>query len=65
MKKWIAGAAMALAAMTGSAYADGHGDYPDRPIIVGTTAARWSMTFCGVPLGTITPRKFTEALSMS
>ena len=34
MKKWIAGAAMALAAMTGSAYADGHGDYPDRPIMM-------------------------------
>ncbi len=34
MKKWIAGAALALAAMTGTAFADGHGDYPERPIML-------------------------------
>lgn len=34
MKKWIAGAAMALTAMTGAAMADGHGDYPERPIMM-------------------------------
>ncbi len=34
MKKWIAGAALALATMTGTAYAEGHGDYPDRPIMM-------------------------------
>ncbi|MCK0097131.1 tripartite tricarboxylate transporter substrate binding protein [Yoonia sp. F2084L] len=34
MKNWIAGAALALAAMTGQAYADGHGDYPERPIMM-------------------------------
>jgi len=34
MKKWIAGAAMALTAMTGTAMAEGHGDYPERPIMM-------------------------------
>lgn len=34
MKKWIAGAALALATMAGTAYADGHGDYPERPIMM-------------------------------
>jgi tripartite-type tricarboxylate transporter receptor subunit TctC len=34
MKKWIAGAALALAAMAGSAFAEGHGSYPDRPIML-------------------------------
>ena len=34
MKKWIAGAALALATMTGSAMAEGHGEYPDRPIML-------------------------------
>ncbi|WP_299285926.1 tripartite tricarboxylate transporter substrate binding protein [uncultured Tateyamaria sp.] len=34
MKKWIAGAALALTAMTGSAMAEGHGDYPERPIML-------------------------------
>ena len=34
MKKWIAGAALALTAMTGVAMADGHGDYPERPIMM-------------------------------
>lgn len=34
MKKWIAGAAMALTAMTGTAMADGHGDYPERPVML-------------------------------
>lgn len=34
MKKWIAGAAMALATMAGSAYAEGHGEYPERPIMM-------------------------------
>ena len=34
MKKWIAGAALALAAMTGTAFADGHGEYPERPIML-------------------------------
>ena len=34
MRKWIAGAALALATMTGTAQAEGHGDYPDRPIML-------------------------------
>ncbi len=34
MKKWIAGAALALAAMTGTAHAEAHGDYPERPIML-------------------------------
>ncbi|KGK78162.1 C4-dicarboxylate ABC transporter substrate-binding protein [Thalassobacter stenotrophicus] len=34
MKKWIAGAALALATMTGAAFADGHGNYPERPIMM-------------------------------
>lgn len=34
MKNWIAGAALALATMTGTAYAEGHGDYPERPIMM-------------------------------
>ncbi len=34
MKKWIAGAALALMATTGPAFADGHSDYPDRPIMM-------------------------------
>jgi tripartite-type tricarboxylate transporter receptor subunit TctC len=34
MKKWIAGAALALATMTGQAIAEGHGDYPERPIMM-------------------------------
>jgi tripartite-type tricarboxylate transporter receptor subunit TctC len=35
MKKWIAGAALALAtATTGAAYADGHASYPERPIMM-------------------------------
>lgn len=34
MKKWIAGAALALTAMTGTAMADGHGDFPERPIMM-------------------------------
>ncbi len=34
MKKWIAGAAMALTAMSGAAFADGHGDYPERPLLL-------------------------------
>ena len=34
MKKWIAGAAMAFATMAGSAHADGHSDYPERPIMM-------------------------------
>lgn len=34
MKKWIAGAALAFAAMTGSALADGHENYPERPILM-------------------------------
>ncbi|MGJ8618463.1 MAG: tripartite tricarboxylate transporter substrate binding protein [Sulfitobacter sp.] len=34
MKKLLAGAAMALMGLTGTAYADGHGDYPDRPIMM-------------------------------
>lgn len=34
MKKWIAGAAVALAALTGAAHAEGHGDFPERPIML-------------------------------
>ncbi|MEP4194843.1 MAG: tripartite tricarboxylate transporter substrate binding protein [Aliishimia sp.] len=34
MKKWISGAAIALTAMAGTALADGHGDYPERPIML-------------------------------
>ena len=34
MKKWIAGAALALTAMTGTAMADGHGDFPERPVML-------------------------------
>ncbi|WP_438955722.1 tripartite tricarboxylate transporter substrate binding protein [Cognatiyoonia sp.] len=34
MKKWIAGAALALAAMTGTAQAESHGSYPERPIML-------------------------------
>ena len=34
MKNWIAGAAMALTAFAGTAQAEGHGDFPDRPIML-------------------------------
>ena len=34
MKRWIAGAAMALMTLTGPALADGHGDFPERPIML-------------------------------
>ena len=34
MRKWIAGAAVALTAITGSASADSHGSYPERPIML-------------------------------
>ena len=34
MKKWIAGAAMALTMLGGAASADGHGDFPERPIML-------------------------------
>ena len=34
MKQWIAGAALALATMTGTAYAYGHSSYPERPIMM-------------------------------
>lgn len=34
MKKWIAAAALAITAMTGTAHAEGHGEYPDRPIML-------------------------------
>lgn len=34
MKKWIAGAAMALVSMAGMAQADSHGEYPERPIMM-------------------------------
>jgi len=34
MKHLLTGAAMALAAMTGPALAEGHGDYPNRPIML-------------------------------
>ncbi len=34
MKKLIAGAAMALMAFTGTASADGHGNYPERPVML-------------------------------
>lgn len=34
MKKWIAGAVLALTAMTGTAMAEGHGDYPERPVML-------------------------------
>lgn len=34
MKKFIAGAAIALVAMTTSAAAEGHGDFPERPVML-------------------------------
>ncbi|WGI22408.1 tripartite tricarboxylate transporter substrate binding protein [Amylibacter sp. IMCC11727] len=34
MKKLLAGAAIALAALTGTAQADGHANYPDRPVMM-------------------------------
>ncbi|MFV2054417.1 tripartite tricarboxylate transporter substrate binding protein [Aliiroseovarius sp. YM-037] len=34
MKKWIAGAALAVTALTGMAMADGHGGYPERPVML-------------------------------
>ena len=34
MKNWIAGAAMALTALGTSASAEGHGDFPERPIMM-------------------------------
>ena len=34
MKKWIAGAATALMMMGGAAVAEGHGDFPERPIML-------------------------------
>ena len=34
MKKLITAAAVAMMAMTGAASADGHGDYPERPIML-------------------------------
>ncbi len=34
MKKWIAGAAIALTALATTATADGHANYPDRPVMM-------------------------------
>lgn len=34
MKKWIAGAALALTALSSSVMAEGHGDYPERPLML-------------------------------
>ena len=34
MKKWIAGAALALTAFAGTAQAEGHGSYPERPVMM-------------------------------
>jgi tripartite-type tricarboxylate transporter receptor subunit TctC len=34
MKTLIAGAALAFAAMTGTAFADGHANYPERPVLM-------------------------------
>ncbi len=34
MKKLLAGAAIALTAMTGASFADGHANYPERPIMM-------------------------------
>ena len=34
MKKWIAGAVVALTAMGSTAMAEGHGDYPERPLMM-------------------------------
>ena len=34
MKKWIAGAAMALIMVGGQVAADAHGDFPERPIML-------------------------------
>lgn len=34
MKKWIAGAALALTAIAGTAHAEGHGSYPERPVMM-------------------------------
>ncbi len=34
MRKWIAGVALAVATLTGSAFADGHDNYPERPIMM-------------------------------
>lgn len=34
MRNWIAGAAMGLMALTGTAVADGHANYPERPIML-------------------------------
>ena len=34
MKKLLAGAALAIIGLTGIAYADGHGSYPERPIMM-------------------------------
>ncbi|MEX0370142.1 MAG: tripartite tricarboxylate transporter substrate binding protein, partial [Tateyamaria sp.] len=34
MKKLLAGAAIALAALAGTAFADGHANYPERPILM-------------------------------
>ena len=34
MKKWIAGAALALTATAGTAQAEGHGTYPERPVMM-------------------------------
>ena len=34
MKKWIAGAALALTATAGTAQAEGHGSYPERPVMM-------------------------------
>ena len=34
MKKWIAGAAMALIMVSGQVAADAHGDFPERPIML-------------------------------
>ena len=34
MRNWIAGAAMGLIGLTGTAFADGHANYPERPIML-------------------------------
>ena len=34
MKNWIAGAAIALTALGTSVAAEGHGEYPERPVML-------------------------------
>ena len=54
MKKWIVGAALALATIAGSVHADGHGDYPERPIMMMVSYGAGGATYFQARIVTMT-----------